>query len=112
MESLTSAILQKAIDGLHLRQTYIANNIANINSEGYQPQTVNFESALSLAAAAKDIQQVKASGYTIEARPNSEIRPDLELAESSQTALRYGALITILSKHMALNHALISSGAR
>ena len=46
LESVTSAALSSALDGLSLRQRAIANNIANVNTAGYHAQRVSFEDAL------------------------------------------------------------------
>ena len=47
LESVTSAALSSALDGLALRQRTIANNIANINTPNYQAKRVSFEDALA-----------------------------------------------------------------
>jgi flagellar basal-body rod protein FlgB len=47
LESVTTAALQSALDGLSLRQRTIANNVANINTPGYHAQKVQFEDALA-----------------------------------------------------------------
>ncbi|HEV7956243.1 MAG TPA: flagellar basal body protein [Marisediminicola sp.] len=47
LESVTSAALSSALDGLALRQRAIANNIANVNTPGYKAQRVQFEDALA-----------------------------------------------------------------
>jgi flagellar basal-body rod protein FlgB len=39
-------ILTGAIDGLSTRQSLISGNLANIDTPGYQPQTIDFESEL------------------------------------------------------------------
>ncbi len=47
LESVTSAALTSALDGLSLRQRTIANNIANVNTPGYTAKRVQFEDALA-----------------------------------------------------------------
>ena len=42
LESVTSAALSSALDGLALRQKAIADNIANVNPPGYTAQRVQF----------------------------------------------------------------------
>ena len=42
----TTSILEKALDGLTSRQSAISSNLANIDTPGYQAQTVDFETAL------------------------------------------------------------------
>jgi len=50
-DDVTSASLRVAVAGLSARQTAIADNIANIETPGYQARKVKFEEALSAAAA-------------------------------------------------------------
>lgn len=38
--------LRAALDGLAMRQTLIASNLANIDTPGYQPKSVDFETTL------------------------------------------------------------------
>jgi flagellar basal-body rod protein FlgB len=47
LESVTSAALSSALDGLALRQRTIASNIANVNTPGYTAKRVIFEDALA-----------------------------------------------------------------
>ena len=46
-DSITSAILQKALDGTWQRQRAIANNIANHETPGYKAVKVSFEDSLN-----------------------------------------------------------------
>lgn len=46
---LDTQFLEKSLDAGSLRQQVIANNIANLNTPGYQAQTVAFESELRQA---------------------------------------------------------------
>lgn len=45
--------LEKALNAASLRQQVISNNIANVNTAGYQAQTVNFEGHLREAMDAE-----------------------------------------------------------
>jgi len=45
-ESITSAVLQRALDGTWQRQKAIANNIANHETPGYKSIKVSFENSL------------------------------------------------------------------
>jgi flagellar basal-body rod protein FlgB len=48
-DDVSSSALRVAVSGLAARQTAIANNIANIETPGYQAKKVKFEEALSSA---------------------------------------------------------------
>jgi flagellar basal-body rod protein FlgB len=45
----TQRVLGGALSGLSLRQEMIAGNIANIDTPGYRPQSIDFEAALQTA---------------------------------------------------------------
>lgn len=47
----TMRVLSEAIDGLSSRQALISGNLANIDTPGYQPKTIDFESALQSEVA-------------------------------------------------------------
>lgn len=112
IDPLTHAIVKKALDGLMMRQTYIAQNIANASTDGYRPVTVSFEDALS-AAADRGIHAVDAlQPRGVEAPEGTPVRLDLELAEASQTALRYSGLIEIMGRQFALQRLIASSTGR
>lgn len=48
-DSVSFVALSSALDGLSLRQRTIAENVANIQTPGYQAKRVSFEDALSRA---------------------------------------------------------------
>lgn len=111
MESISSITIAKALDCLTLRQSYTAQNIANANTPGYQAVKVSFEESLA-AAVGKGVAAIKAVQPDI--RPTGaeggDLRIDLELATSSQTAMRYGSLIEVLGREMAINRAALVWG--
>jgi flagellar basal-body rod protein FlgB len=47
----TTSILTQALDGLTSRQAVISSNLANIDTPNYQPQSVDFETALQAEIA-------------------------------------------------------------
>ena len=47
IESITGALLSKSLDASLSIHQVIAHNIANVNSTGFRPLTVNFEQLLS-----------------------------------------------------------------
>jgi flagellar basal-body rod protein FlgB len=51
VSDLVSVTLQRALDGLALRQQVIGDNIANVDTPGFRAKTVDFESALQSALA-------------------------------------------------------------
>ncbi len=48
----TTSILSQALDGLTAQQSIISSNLANIDTPGYAPQAVDFQTALKREIAA------------------------------------------------------------
>ncbi|AMM31407.1 flagellar basal-body rod protein FlgB [Sinomonas atrocyanea] len=91
LESVTSAALTSALDGLSQRQRAIADNIANVNTPGYHAQRVSFETALAASVQAGD---GRASATTsISAEPTrtdgNNVNLDTETLSNVDTVLRY-----------------------
>ncbi len=113
MDELSSLLITKALDGLAMRASAISQNVANTNSPGYRPIRVSFEDELRGAAGAgpdavravqPQFQRVFANGI------DSELRIDLEMASASETALRYSALVDVLSRQMQISRLVVSGG--
>ena len=117
---------QTALDGLAMRQQVISHNLSNIDTPGYQAQTVSFESALQqaqntttgqpqLALAVTDpahlvgttaapLEPVSVSlrqGGTQRADGNN-VDVDVELTQMAETGVRYQALSQLASKKLSL----------
>lgn len=113
MDASTAIVTIKALDGLATRATVTAENLANAGTRGYRPLRVRFEDALRDAAALGDA----AVGATtplidrmpLDALPNGgALRPDLEMGTASTTALRYGALISVLGRELQLQSLAVT----
>lgn len=113
MDQRTNAIFAKALDGLSMRAMATAQNIANANSETYRPVRVEFEQALKVAAAGGPVAlndfRPEVVADTSEVKSGQQ-RIDLELTTASETALRYSALIDVISREMSLQRTMIRGG--
>jgi flagellar basal-body rod protein FlgB len=111
--SLPVTLILKALDCLATRSEVTAQNIANAGTPNYRPLHVSFESALR-AAAAEGRDAVAAVKPDIEAddaaASTGGLRVDLELTTAAATALRYSALVEMLSRK-AQSNALAVSGS-
>lgn len=115
MDEISAAILKKSLDGLSVRYAFTAQNVANINSPDYQPVRVSFEAELKAAASRglAAISNVQPRVHALDAAYGAgDSRVDLELADASQTALRYRAMMDILGRELSLQRAIISDGGR
>jgi flagellar basal-body rod protein FlgB len=112
--------LKAALDGLSLRQQVISQNLANVDTPGYQARQVSFEDSLKRALQKDDfslvttnpahltIQNVVA-GPSVEARPGGSIRTDgndvdidVELTDMSETGIQYQAVSQAASQKLLL----------
>lgn len=113
MDQLSALLITKALDGLAMRASAISQNVANANSPGYQPIRVSFEDELRGAASGgpdavravePQFQRVMSNGIDV------ELRIDLEMASASETALRYSALVDVLSRQMQISRLIVRGG--
>ena len=112
MNPITAAVMLKALDGLSVRQTATAQNIANAGTPNYQPLRVTFEEALRAAGSdrnAIDRVQPKIEPQ-IPSLLGSELRLDLEVATAASTGGRYATVVELLSRQMQLQTIAISGG--
>mgnify|MGYP001411250812 CR=1 FL=1 len=112
MDEVSAALITKALEGLHQRYMFTAQNIANANSPEYRPMRVSFEESLRAAAerGPDAIRAVQPRVIEDDSAEGGAMRLDLELAAASQTAMRYRALIDILGRQMALSRAVAAMG--
>jgi flagellar basal-body rod protein FlgB len=97
----TQLSLEKAIEGAAARQQAIAQNLANVDTPGYQRVDVDFHQTLADALASggsglqdatfspqrDDTATVRADGSTVD--------PDVESAAQARNGLEYEALVQI-----------------
>jgi flagellar basal-body rod protein FlgB len=97
----TQYALHRAITGTSLRQTAIANNLANADTPGYQRQDVDFHSALR-SAVTSGPQAVNAVEPTVQTDPTAAVRydganidVDKENAAMAENGLEQEALLSV-----------------
>jgi flagellar basal-body rod protein FlgB len=91
LDSVTSAALTSALDGLSQRQRAIADNIANVNTPGYHAQRVQFEEALAASVRAGDGRATSTTSLSAEpTRTNgNNVNLDTETLSNVDTVLRF-----------------------
>jgi flagellar basal-body rod protein FlgB len=116
--------LQTALNGLALRQQVISRNLANVDTPGYQAQSVTFEGALQSAQKSTTTQTLPAVQLAVtkpahlvgvvtpprepvgvELRQGGTQRVDgnnvdidVELTQMAETGIRYQALSQLITK--------------
>jgi len=111
-----------ALDGLSLRQQVISRNLANIDTPGYQAETVDFESTLKHALendGSLTMQETNAAhlaspseantGFSISMRPGGSFRADqnnvdvdVEMTDMSEAGIQYQAVSQAISQKLLL----------
>ncbi len=91
LESVTSAALGSALDGLALRQRTIANNIANVNTPNYQAKRVAFEDALAASVRAGDgsVRAITAASLEPTQLNGNNVNLETETLSNIDTVLRF-----------------------
>ncbi|MEO1045907.1 MAG: hypothetical protein AAFX04_10740 [Pseudomonadota bacterium] len=114
MDAVSAALINKALDGLTMRMTATADNIANSQTPGFVPMMVRFEDALR-AASDQGLDAIAKVAPELESRPlppgasaaGQTVRMDMELATARMTQGRYAALLDLLNRQMQLDHIVI-----
>ena len=108
--------LQAAIRGAGMRQTALAQNIANANTPGYQRKDVDFEATLNQAMqAGTNPDNVQFSVTTDGSAPmqadGNSVDIDTESAKVAETGLQYEALTSVLRGRIDILRAAIGGSA-
>ena len=118
---ISSLTAKTALSGLSLKQQTISRNIANIDTPGYQAQTVNFQDALSRLVDNNVLLPIKTTNsahlttaenkpiLTTSLRPGGTLRADqnnvdidVEMADMSEAGIQYQAISQAITKKLAL----------
>jgi len=96
----TQLSLEAALRGSSLRQTLLTDNLANVNTPGYQRKDVDFHAALQGAmetgAPLETLSFNPSTDAARTVRPDgSGIDADQESAELAKNALEYQALVSV-----------------
>ena len=119
LESITGALLSKSLDtSLNIHQV-IAHNIANANSTGFRPLTVNFEQLLSdmkMAAVGEpsvtDLKE-RLANIQIEIEPDANtdtVQLDQQMVLLAKNTTHYQALLSARSLYGELVSMAIRGG--
>jgi len=122
-DRVTSALVLMALNAATLRHQATANNLANVHSENYRAQRVNFEEQLSALRHAVATQSPIASAALAQVQPFIETdvargtgglaaRMDMELVTLSQNAVHYQTLLKALDKWGGILTLAVNEGRR
>ncbi len=115
-----------ALDGLSLRQQAISRNMANVDTPGYQAQTIDFEDTLKRLVGQDGSMSLETTnsahllpsseettGFSITHRQGGSFRADqnnvdvdVEMTDMSETGIQYQAVSQTVSQKLLLLKAL------
>jgi flagellar basal-body rod protein FlgB len=98
----TQLALEAAMRGSMLRQTLLTNNLANVDTPGYQRQDVNFQDTLSAAiSSGQPLDQVSFQPFTqnqVVSADGNGVSPDQESANLAENGLLYQELTQVAAQ--------------
>lgn len=114
LDDLTSTAIHAALTGLSQRQRVAADNIANIQTPGFQAHRVQFERALGAAIAAGDpaqAQPVVTTSTDPSRLDGNNVNLDDQTLTSVQTGLQFQLMLRAMDDKFNLLHTAIRGGA-
>lgn len=130
----TSRALKAALNGLSLRQQVIGNNLANIDTPGYQAAEVSFEQQLQQAVArprarialvstdprhlsgrprlSTEVAQVQPTNDSPMRNDGNNVDVDREMARLAETEIQYQAVTQLMSSKVSGLRSIITEGRR
>ena len=116
---LTQTVLERALAGSQIRQSVLANNVANANTAGYKRSDVDFQSALSQALdgpGGASQGQIANLGFASQTDTTATMRADgnsvdmdAEMAKLSENSVAYQALISIARARLSMLQTAIGN---
>jgi len=111
---VSSSALRVAVAGLSARQTAIAQNIANIETPGYQARKVKFEEALSTAvdhgASPSSVTPSVQNSLEPSRLNGSNVNLDEETLSHVDTTMRYQLTLRALDSKYSMLRTAITGG--
>jgi flagellar basal-body rod protein FlgB len=122
--NLTGEVAGKALDGLAARQRALTNNIANVETPGFQPSDVPFEAELKAARDRAQADPIRFTGdlplsLSTETQQSESVRADgngvnidREVVKLSENALTYESVARAMRMRGELLRTAISEGKK
>lgn len=113
IHSVTSVMVESALDGLSMRHMAIASNIANAHSEGYRPMQVEFESQLESFRTTGIFEDGKSITPNItygapELGGTNAV--DINMVLLNQNTLKYQSLIKGMNHYLGMMSSVLKEG--
>jgi flagellar basal-body rod protein FlgB len=112
----TQLALERAISGASMRQSVLANNIANAETPGFRRMDVNFHDSLAEAMKSTDPAAIEAASFTPQ-QDSSTMRADgngvdidTESAAMAKNGLEYEALLSVSKARIQIVQSAMGVG--
>ena len=119
MNDTSLLMLRRMLDTATLRHKVIANNMANVNTPGYQRRVVQFDEQLAKAIAAGDAKGIAASRLEVVKSDDPALRPDgnnvsleRELVDLMRNSLLHNTCTQLIATRLASYRAAITGDTR
>src|SRR3954447_10517625 len=97
----TQLALERAISGASMRQSVLANNLANAETPGFHRMDLDFHGALAQAMRTSDAAAIEATSFSPQQDPQTMradgngVDVDTESAQMAKNGLEYEALVSV-----------------
>jgi flagellar basal-body rod protein FlgB len=109
----TQLALESAMSGSMDRQTYLANDLANADTAGFQPQDVNFQQQLSSAMQGgqppKSVQYTPYTDSQVLGTNGNGVNTDVVNADIAENGLIYQTLTQVAQARNQIIQSAINS---
>lgn len=126
INTLNMNLLNKALDGLWLKQQITMENIANYSTPGYKSKTIDFESVLKAnleksegKTTSQINNQIESSNIIIKENDNQSLRLDgnnvdleKENLQLAKTQLQYMYTVSEINSYFSKLKSVISEGKK
>jgi flagellar basal-body rod protein FlgB len=110
----TQQALESAMSGSMMRNTLLTQNLANVDTPGYQPEDVNFQSTLQSAIqSGSPISQVSYQPYTQQQAVGPDgngVSAEQTQADLAQNGLLYETLTQIATQRESILQSAMGIG--
>jgi flagellar basal-body rod protein FlgB len=110
----TQFALEAAMRGSMVRQALLANNLANVDTPGFQRQDVNFQATLDSAIqSGQPLDQLTFTPYTVHQTLRADgngVSPDQEAAYMSENGLLYQSLTQVAAAREQILKSAMGTG--
>jgi len=111
---ITQQALESAMSGSMLRQTLLTNNLANVDTPGYAPEDVNFQSTLQSAIqSGQSPTSVTFQPYSVAQSVGPDgngVSPEQQEAALSQNGLLYETLTQVAAQRESILESAMGIG--